>query len=131
MKRLILLALPLAISVLAAGAYGRDAANSTASSRAPRNIGAELQYERGMAKHIHEELNLYGSNRRVREQIRQVDTRIFRVNDELKSHNYDPNRLHAQAARIDDTLHTIDYELRDLIAHEPATLTGGRDSLVH
>ena len=130
MKRILLsLAFPLALSTLVAAANARSAKSTP--SPTPVGLDGEFQYARDMARHVHDEITLYGSDRRIRSQIKKVDDEILHVNQEISTRKYDRNQVHAEVARIDDELHSIDYELRDLSVHEPATLTGGKASLVH
>jgi len=134
MKRFFLiLALPLAISTLTGKASARDQKNSSAKatpSPSPSSAEGEMQYARDMTKRLHDEIALYGSNRSIRSQIKKVDEEILQVNKEISAHTADKNQIHAQVARIDDALHSIDLELRDLSVHEPTTLSGGKASLV-
>jgi hypothetical protein len=134
MKRLfLLLALPLTFSLLAPRANGRDPKNGSKATPSPTPVGTqgEMQYARDMAKQVHDEIALYGSNRLIRSQIKKVNDEILQVNREIATHKYDRDKIHAEVARIDDELHTIDLELRDLSVHEPATLSGGKASLLH
>jgi hypothetical protein len=98
-------------------------------SPTPAGTAGEFQYARDMAHRVHDEIALYGSNQRIRSQIKKVDVEILQVNKEISTHNYDRNQVHAEVVRIDDELHTIDLELRDLSIHEPMSLTGGKNSL--
>jgi hypothetical protein len=130
---LLILAFPLAFSALAATADARDQKGSSAKSTptpSPSGLEGEMQYAREMARRVHDEITLYGSNRRIRSQIKKVDDAILQVNREISTHKYDRTQVHAEVARIDDELHSIDLELRDLSVHEPMTLTGGKASLL-
>jgi len=132
MKRILLiLAFPLALSSLAANATaGYPSGSSAKSSPSPSPAGAEgaFQYARDMARRVHDDIALYGSNRRIRSQIKKVDDEILHVNQEISTRNYDRNQVRAEVARIDDELHSIDLELHDLRIHEPMSLTGGKAS---
>lgn len=135
MKRILLiLALPLAFSALAATAnagYSGSGSGKSAPSPSPAGIDGEMQYARDMARRVHDEIAVYGSNRRIRSQIKKVDDEILRLNREISTHKFDRNQIHAEIARIDDDLLSIDLELRDLSVHEPMSLTGGKASLLH
>jgi uncharacterized sporulation protein YeaH/YhbH (DUF444 family) len=135
MKRtLLILTLPLAFSALAIEANAVDQKNSSAKatpSAGLTGLDGEFQYARDMARHVHDEIALYGSNRSIRSQIKKIDDEIFQVNHQIATRKYDRNQIHAEVARIDDQLHSIDYELRDLSVHQPMSLTGGKASLVH
>ena len=119
------------LSVLATDANGNRGNTSVKTVASPTPAGAEgeFQYAREMARRLHDELALYGSNQRIRSQVKKVDDEILHVNKEINTHKYDRNQVHAEVARIDDELHTIDLELRDLSVHEPMSLTGGKKSL--
>lgn len=135
MKRILLiLTLPLAFSALATKANALDQKNSSGKTKpypGLEGLEGEFQYARDMARHVHDEITLYGSNRRIRSQIKKIDDEIFQVNRAISTRNYDRNQLRTEVARIDDELHSIDYELRDLSVHQPMSLTGGKASLVH
>jgi len=131
MKRILLiLALPLAFAALASNANARDPGAKTSPSPTPATAQGEMQYARDLAHRVHDEITLYGSNRLIRSQIKKVDDEILQVNREIASHNVDRVQLHTEVVRINDELHTIDLELRDLGVHEPMTLTGGKNSLL-
>jgi len=130
MKRsLVLLAIPLFLSVVAANANARSAGSSasdaTPAKASQPSLGGEVQYARTMAHRVHEELSLYGSDRHIRQEVKQIDADVLRVNKEFSTRSYDPDHIRAEIARIDDEFHRLDYELRDMMAHEPDRLTGG------
>ena len=130
---LLILSLPLAFTALEPRANAgnpNSASTKATASPSPAGPAGEMQYARDMAHRVHDEIALYGSNRRIRSQIKKVDDEILQVNREISTHKFDRNQIHAEVARIDDELHTIDLELRDLSVHEPMSLTGGKNSLV-
>jgi septal ring factor EnvC (AmiA/AmiB activator) len=124
MKRILLiLTLPLAFSALATKANALDQKNSSGKTKpypGLEGLEGEFQYARDMARHV-----------RIRSQIKKIDDEIFQVNRAISTRKYDRNQLRTEVARIDDELHSIDYELRDLSVHQPMSLTGGKASLVH
>jgi hypothetical protein len=132
MKRLLfLLALPLALSALSLNANARDQDSASAKSTPPnsRDPKGEFQYARDMAQRVHDQMAQYGTNRHIRDQVRKVDAEILQINEAIRSRKFDWNQIHATVARIDDELHSVDLEIRDLSIHEPTKLSGGKASL--
>jgi hypothetical protein len=131
MKRLLLfLTLPLSLLALPLNTSARDQDSAPAKSTpSPRDPKGEFQYARDMAKQVHEQMAHYGSTRQIRDQVKKVDQEILQVNESIRTHKGDWNQIHALVARIDDELHSIDLEIRDLSIHEPTKLSGGRASL--
>jgi len=105
----------LALAATAAGALAATAHES---------LGAEVKYALDMAHRVQHEANAYGSNLQIREEMKRVDAEIFHVNGEFAARNYDPKHIHDEVIRIDDELHQMDMQLRDLEAHNPGSLNG-------
>jgi len=129
MKRLLFLVATFSFPALALQAFAANIHHDNGNSSSPaaashESLSVEVKYALDMAHRVQHEANAYGSNLRLREEMKHVDAEIFHVNDEFAAHNYDPGHIHAEVVRIDDELHQMDMQLRDLEAHDPGSLNG-------